>query len=120
MKSPLGTGAIRNEMGEESNRHFTHTESPSQRHFSVTCLSFRAFSKNTLLGFATLLVAPPIADCALHEKNGKRWVNFPARQYTGDDGAIRWQPLFTIEDKRAYWEFQSMALAAIDQRRAKP
>jgi hypothetical protein len=40
--------------------------------------------KNTLRGFFT--VAFPsgliIRDCMLHEKNGKRWVSLPAREYT--------------------------------------
>lgn len=115
MKSPHETGAIRDWDGSSS-RHNTSTEPlPPYR---VTCTESRAFEKNTLLCFVTLIVDPPgmtLKGCAVHAKNGKRWVNLPSKQYTGESGVTLWQPLVTIEDKSEYWRFQNLALTALDK-----
>lgn len=116
MKNPHETGAIRDfDEGGTDNRHSTNSESPQQ--YRVTCSEFRAFDKNTLQGFATLRLAPPgieIQGCSVHAKGGKRWVNFPAKQYTGPDGVVCWQNLVTIDKGSAYWRFQDLAFLAID------
>jgi hypothetical protein len=89
--------------------------------YQVFCLAFRAFSRNTLQGFVTLAVWPfVIDDCTLHDKEGKRWVSFPARSYTDTEGKLRWVSWLGIREKSEFFRFQKAALAAIDAFRAAP
>ena len=52
-------------------------------------LDFKPFSKNTLLGFFDLELDSGLilSGCALHEKNGKRWIGLPAKPITKPDGS---------------------------------
>jgi hypothetical protein len=85
---------------------------------TIRCLRFRAFKKNTLLGFADLeltRVGLILRDCTLHEKNGKRWIGFPAKSFTGQDGESKWTPLIEFAEGagEARKQFQQQALEAI-------
>lgn len=113
-----GKEAIRN-FNDESGHHHYISESLSQQ---ICCLFFREHANNSLEGFADLGVGPLLfKGCAIHQKSGKRWVNFPARQYKDDAGVLQWQALIAIPDKAAYCEFQKSALEAVDSyRRAHP
>ena len=56
---------------------------------AIEIVSFRKFEKNTLKGFLTILmtnIGLEIRDCALQEKDGKKWVNLPRKAYEKDDG----------------------------------
>ena len=115
MKNPQA-GEIRSfDKGGTDSRHSTDSEAPQQ--YRVTCLEFRVFDKNTLKGFVTLRLEPPgmeIQGCSVHSKGDKRWVNFPAKQYTTEDGEKHWQNLVTLDEGSAYWLFQDLACEAID------
>ena len=44
---------------------------------TVVCITWRPFERNTLKGFADLWLRTArlnIHGCAVHEKNGKRWI----------------------------------------------
>ena len=116
MKSPTETGgAVRDFDGTSGHSHYKPAPPPKQR---IYCLSFRACTKNTLQGFADLSIGfLTIKGCALHSKGDRRWLNFPAKQYTDDTGAVQWQNLIVILEKAA---FQKAALVAIDSFRAAP
>jgi hypothetical protein len=54
---------------------------------SVSLISFRAFEKRTLAGFATVRIDPLrliIHDVALHRKGTARWAQLPARPFVRD------------------------------------
>ena len=81
----------------------------------VECTGFRKFEKGTLLGFGDLLlpgVGIEIKECSIHEKNGKRWVNPPSKQYEKPDGTKGYSPLIRFADDKRYQAFQKEALAA--------
>jgi hypothetical protein len=85
--------------------------------FSIECRGFKMFEKNTLRAFVAIKITPPglvVNDCCLHEKNGRRWLAFPARPYQ-KDGETQWQPIVAVEDKGVLKQFQSASLAAIDR-----
>jgi hypothetical protein len=85
--------------------------------FSIECRNYKPFTKNTLVAFVTLMVSPPgltVNDICLHEKNGRRWLSFPAKSYP-KDGATEWWPVVVIEDKEVLKQFQSAWLEAIDR-----
>jgi hypothetical protein len=84
----------------------------------IKCLAFRAYTKNTLRGFADLLLVRTglvIRDCCLHERDGKRWISFPARQFTDQNGEIKWQALieFASGAREQREQFRKQALEAI-------
>jgi len=48
----------------------------------IECLRYSPVNKSTCLGVATILVKKwgvEISGISLHQKDGKRWINFPAR-----------------------------------------
>ncbi len=48
----------------------------------VECTGWHPCERNTLRGFADIFLPSlhlEIRDCAVHEKNGKRWVQLPRR-----------------------------------------
>jgi hypothetical protein len=59
---------------------------------AVEIENFRPQRSNTLYGFATVFIPElrlRIADCPVHEKTGKRWVNLPARPQVTKEGTVR-------------------------------
>jgi hypothetical protein len=85
---------------------------------TIRCIKFRAFEKNTLKGFADLeltRVGLVLRDCTLHEKNGRAWIGFPAKSFTGDDGETKWTPLieFAEDAGEARRRFQEQAVDAV-------
>ena len=82
----------------------------------IEVTKFREFKKNTLQGFADLKISPPgieVKDCPVHEKNGKRWVNFPAREFEARDGSKSWVPFVKFPDRDDYQTFNKAAIEAL-------
>jgi hypothetical protein len=56
---------------------------------TITCQSFHPLRRNTLYGFAEILIRDmhlSVKDVAVHEKNGKRWAQLPSKPLIGKDG----------------------------------
>jgi len=93
---------------------------------------FREVLKNTLQGFCVLTLSPSgliLRDCALHDRDGKRWVALPSKPQIDADGPQRkdsptgkpqWTPVVEIKGKAERERFQNAALAAIDALRGRP
>ncbi|SPD74323.1 conserved hypothetical protein [uncultured Desulfobacterium sp.] len=82
----------------------------------IIILKYRPFRKNTLIAFVDLGLEPSgleIRECSLHEKNGKRWLGFPARPYQ-KDGKTTYASIVQISDKGKWATFQKAAVAALD------
>jgi hypothetical protein len=98
----------------------------------ITASDWRAVVKNSLQGFCVLELAPSgivLRDCALHERDGKRWISLPSRpqldaagQHRKDPatGKALWSPVVEIRGKDQRERFQHAALAAVDALRGKP
>ena len=72
---------------------------------------FKPYEKNTLRGFVDLKmtnIGLTLFECSFHEKNGKNWIGYPARQYDTDDGK-KWSPVISFEDE-AHRAFQKLGL----------
>ena len=55
--------------------------------FSIDCLGYRPFPKNTLVGFVDIRIRElriVIKDIALHQRGESRWVQLPARPQLRD------------------------------------
>jgi hypothetical protein len=85
---------------------------------TIRCVKYRRFEKNTLKGFCDLeltRVGLILRDCTLHEKDGRQWIGFPAKSFTGHDGETKWMPLVEFAEGagEARKQFQQQALDAI-------
>jgi hypothetical protein len=55
-----------------------------------------------------------IRDCRLFEKDGKRWIGLPSRQYTKADGSTAYAQIIDLASKQLYSRFQEDAIQAVD------
>jgi hypothetical protein len=58
---------------------------------TITCTDWRPLHRNTLLGFAEILIEQmclSIRDVAVHQKNGKRWAQLPAKPQIKDGRVV--------------------------------
>lgn len=82
----------------------------------IECKKFTSFSKGTLQGFADIFwheAGIEMKGLALHMKDGKRWLNMPAKEYI-DNGEKKYQPIIFFPDKDKYQRFQQESKKAID------
>lgn len=82
----------------------------------VEIASFRPYSKNTLKGFLTMRLPDAgllLKECTWHEKDGKEWIGFPAREFTDKEGNRKWQNLIEFLEGFDRNGFQSAAVKAI-------
>jgi len=86
------------------------------RRRGLVITDWKPFEKNTLKGFCTIITPPGIRikGCTAHEKDGKRWVNLPARPWTNSDGSISYVAVIDFTDIELRKRFQDQALAALD------
>ena len=78
---------------------------------------FRPYRKNTLQGFATIQFVEnklELRDVALHDKNGSRWFQLPAKPFDKPSGERGWNYIVAFADKDSYAQFQELALMAFD------
>jgi len=79
--------------------------------------NYRQIGKGCLV--ASLDVAIPewgitIKDCGLFEKDGRKWVNFPSKEYTNQAGEKkRWD--FVVMEKDRKTKFDAACIAKVDE-----
>ncbi len=75
----------------------------------------KVLRKGTLIGFFDLELPSGLKfnGCMLFEKNGKRWVGFPSKEWVKADGTKSYSPLieFTSTDVRDRFQAQVLPLA---------
>lgn len=89
---------------------------------SIQITDFKDYHKNTLLGFLTIripTVGLEIRDIALHRKNGRRWLQLPAKPYPKQDGTQGWNYIICFPDKSRYRRFEEVTLKALDEFRGE-
>ena len=77
---------------------------------------WKPHSKNTLRGFftATLPSGLVFHDLMLHEREGARWIAFPAREWTDQLGAKQYTRFIEFRDPGCRNRFRDEMLAALD------
>ena len=91
----------------------------------IVCVGFKPFERNTLRGFADLHLAAArlnIHGCAVHERDGKRWIQLPARPQLDKnrnlvkdaDGKITYARVMEFDSREVAERFSEAALKAID------
>ena len=91
----------------------------------VRCTAWKPFEPNTLKGFADLWLRTAclnIRGCAVHEKNGKRWVQLPARPQLDPNrnlvrdasGKIQYAKVIEFDSREAAARFNAAVLKAVE------
>lgn len=82
----------------------------------ISIINWKPYEKHTLRGFISVRTSDGlvIKEVCLHEKNGRRWLSMPARQFKREDGTPGWMPMLEFADDAARSRFQATALAAVD------
>jgi hypothetical protein len=82
---------------------------------AVKILSFKPFSKNTLVGFFDLEIFDCllIHGCSLHQKDSDKWVGWPSREYKNQDGSKTWAPICEASGKGSRAALQHGILEAL-------
>jgi hypothetical protein len=77
-----------------------------------TISNARKLNKGALRGFfdVELPSGLKLNSCTLLEKDGKRWIGLPSREYTKTDGTKAYQPIVEIPDREARDKFNGAVL----------
>ena len=81
----------------------------------IECIRFNPQNKHTLLGFADVKVVKwglLIYGISLHQKDGKRWISLPSKQYE-KDGEKKWMTYIRMENPEHQKEFLKQIQDAI-------
>lgn len=84
----------------------------------IICRKYNSVNKGFLLGFADMYIEKwkiEIRGCALYQKDGRRWINLPSKEYVDELGAKKYAPIVRFEEDDHYKLFQEQAKRAIDQ-----
>jgi hypothetical protein len=90
----------------------------------LSLLSWKQLQKNSLRGFASVRYGSlKISDISVHNANGKRWANLPAKPMIGQDGKpqrddrgkIKYVPLLEWESREASDKFSEEVIAAVER-----
>jgi hypothetical protein len=86
-------------------------------HREIAISGWKPHSKNTLRGFfsATLPSGMVLHNLMLHEKGEARWVGFPAREWTNQEGQKQFAKLVEFIDRRTAERFRDAVLDALDK-----
>lgn len=87
------------------------------RSTTLQITAWKPFSKGTLKGFfsATMPSGLVFHDLMLHEKNGARWIAFPAREWRNALGEKQFARFIEFRDRRTADRFRDAVLDALDR-----
>ena len=90
-------------------------------HREIVISEWRAHSKNTLRGFftATLPSGMVLHNLMLHEKGDSRWIGFPAREWTDQQGQKQFARFIEFASRAAADRFRELVLDALDRHLAE-
>jgi len=80
-------------------------------------LRYREINKGCVIGNFSMKIQKwgiIINDCTLFDKNGRKWISFPQRQYD-DKGVKKYMPYIQFENKAHSKPFEDMVMAAIEK-----
>jgi hypothetical protein len=85
------------------------------REFQIT--AWKPHLKNSLRGFFTAILPSGLVihDLMLHERDGARWIGFPAREWKDAQGEKQYARFIEFSSRAATDRFQVAALEALDR-----
>ncbi len=85
---------------------------------TIECINYRPVNKGALLGFADFYIPKmglEIFNCSLFQKDGRRWLSFPAKEHVDKEGAKKYTPLVRFRNKDHMEAFNKAANEAIEK-----
>lgn len=85
---------------------------------TIECLKYKAVNKGSLLGFADFFIPKmglEIYNCQLFQKDGRRWVMFPQKEYTTGSGEKKYIGLVRFRERGHQDAFSKAAVEAIEK-----
>lgn len=86
----------------------------------IECLKYKPINKGGLVGFADLYFKNldlEVFGCALHQKDGKRWVSLPCKEYIEPlSGEKKFISVMRFRNKTHYDLFVKLAKEAIEKK----
>ncbi len=86
---------------------------------AIECIGFKSVEKGNMLGVANLFltnVGMEIYGCTLHQKDGRRWVNLPVKEFKDKEtGETKYFQFIKFPDSRFHNAFVKGAKEAIDE-----
>jgi len=82
----------------------------------IECIKFKAYEKGVLLGFADFRLPKmgiEIYGCSVHQKDGRKWVNLPSKEYQSETGEKKYSSYVRFIDADHYKKFIGEALDAL-------
>jgi hypothetical protein len=92
---------------------YTNAHGSASAHAKVTNLRRRDQGAAKASFTVELQSGLRLTDCTLLEKNGERWIGFPSRSYTGEDGTTKYVPYVSFTTPEAKARFQAMVLPLV-------
>lgn len=89
---------------------------------SIECLKFQSVNKGNFVGFCDFFIPKTgieIYGCQLFQKDGRRWINMPSREYTNDQGEKKYAPYLRFRDPAHKEMFNELALKAVEKKCAE-
>ena len=89
-------------------------------HREIQISNWKPHSKNTLVGFFTAALPSGMVlhNLMLHQKDEARWIGFPAREWTDQQGAKQFARFIEFRSRAAADCFRDQVLEALDKHRA--
>jgi len=80
-------------------------------------LEWRPYEKNTLKGFFSVRLASGLIlhSLMLHERNDRRWIGYPSREWNSPEGTKQFSPILEFADPNTANRFRDEMLAALDR-----
>jgi hypothetical protein len=101
----------------------TQNQAPAQAKLTVVCREFKPLVRNTLRGFAEVHIGElklTIKDIPCHTKNGKCWVQLPAKPQVkdgelvkNDEGKVQYTPMLTWDSRAVADAFSASVVRAV-------
>ena len=90
---------------------------------TIECMRYTSVNKGSLLGYADFYVFKTgleIQGCTLHQKEGRRCINFPSKEYTDSKtGEKKYSSIVRFRDKAHMELFTQKAKEAIEKKAAE-
>jgi hypothetical protein len=83
----------------------------------ITITNARKINKGALIGFFDFALPSgmKLNGCTLLEKDGKRWIGLPSKEWTKADGTKGWVPIVEIPDRADRDKFTALVLPAAER-----
>lgn len=82
----------------------------------IKILNYRPMNKGHLVGYLDVEIEPwklEVRDLTVWNKDGRAWVNMPAKKYTKDDGSQGFSEVVRFVDSEYKENFRKAVLAAL-------